>query len=89
MPGRPVIYATTPAFLAHFGLQSRRDLPGIDELRAAGLLEPVEEAFALALEGGGEQTGPLAEADVFDAGAGAAESGWLSDSLTMPWRTWP
>jgi segregation and condensation protein B len=44
VPGRPVIYATTPAFLAHFGLSSRRDLPGIDELRAAGLLDPVSEA---------------------------------------------
>ena len=46
VPGRPVIYATTPDFLAQFGLQSRRDLPGIDELRAAGLLEPVDEAMA-------------------------------------------
>ena len=46
VPGRPVIYATTPDFLTHFGLESRRDLPGIDELRAAGLLEPVDEAFA-------------------------------------------
>jgi len=45
-PGRPTIYATTPAFLAHFGLASRRDLPGIDELRAAGLLDPVEAVFA-------------------------------------------
>jgi segregation and condensation protein B len=45
VPGRPVIYATTPAFLAHFGLESRRDLPGIDELRAAGLLDPVDEAM--------------------------------------------
>ena len=45
-PGRPTIYATTPAFLAHFGLESRRDLPGIDELRAAGLLDPVEAVFA-------------------------------------------
>jgi segregation and condensation protein B len=44
VPGRPVIYATTPAFLAHFGLESRRDLPGIDELRAAGLLDPVDDA---------------------------------------------
>ena len=42
-PGRPVIYATTPAFLDHFGLQSRRDLPGIGELRAAGLLDPSED----------------------------------------------
>lgn len=45
VPGRPVIYATTPEFLQHFGLQSRRDLPGIDELRAAGLLDPVDDAY--------------------------------------------
>ncbi|WP_298191580.1 SMC-Scp complex subunit ScpB [Novosphingobium sp.] len=45
-PGRPTIYATTPEFLAHFGLESRRDLPGIEELRAAGLLDPVEAVFA-------------------------------------------
>lgn len=45
VPGRPVIYATTPEFLQHFGLESRRDLPGIDELRAAGLLDPVDDAF--------------------------------------------
>ena len=49
VPGRPVIYATTPAFLTHFGLQSRRDLPGIDELRAAGLLDSVEDALAEAM----------------------------------------
>lgn len=46
VPGRPVVYATTPEFLIHFGLSSRRDLPGIEELRAAGLLDPVEDAFA-------------------------------------------
>jgi segregation and condensation protein B len=45
VPGRPVIYATTPTFLDHFGLASRRDLPGIEELRAAGLLDPVDEAM--------------------------------------------
>jgi segregation and condensation protein B len=45
VPGRPVIYATTNEFLDHFGLASRRDLPGIDELRAAGLLDPVDEAL--------------------------------------------
>ncbi|BBD98511.1 SMC-Scp complex subunit ScpB [Sphingobium amiense] len=47
VPGRPLIYATTPEFLSHFGLGSRRDLPGVDDLRAAGLLDPVD----LALEG--------------------------------------
>ena len=45
VPGRPVIYATTPEFLSHFGLASRKDLPGIDELKAAGLLDPVEDAY--------------------------------------------
>jgi segregation and condensation protein B len=45
VPGRPVIYATTPEFLQHFGLNSRKDLPGIDELKAAGLLDPVDDAF--------------------------------------------
>ena len=51
VPGRPLIYKTTPEFLTHFGLESRRDLPGIDDLRAAGLLEPVDVAFdALELE---------------------------------------
>lgn len=54
VPGRPVIYATTPEFLTHFGLESRRDLPGIDELRAAGLLDPVEDALAAAMEVPGE-----------------------------------
>ncbi len=49
VPGRPVIYATTPEFLDHFGLASRRDLPGIDELRAAGLLDPVDEAMENAM----------------------------------------
>jgi segregation and condensation protein B len=42
VPGRPIVYATTPAFLDHFGLANRRDLPGIDDLAAAGLLDPVE-----------------------------------------------
>ena len=45
VPGRPVVYATTPEFLVHFGLASRRDLPGIDELRASGLLDPVDDAY--------------------------------------------
>ena len=52
VPGRPVLYATTPGFLAHFGLESRRDLPGIEELRAAGLLEPVDAALEEALSAG-------------------------------------
>jgi segregation and condensation protein B len=50
VPGRPVIYATTPTFLDHFGLASRRDLPGIEELRAAGLLDPVDEAMEATMQ---------------------------------------
>lgn len=37
-PGRPVTYGTTDAFLDHFGLPEIRDLPGLEELRGAGLL---------------------------------------------------
>ena len=37
--GRPVTYGTTEAFLVHFGLESVGDLPGVDELKAAGFLE--------------------------------------------------
>src|SRR5437764_883166 len=46
VPGRPLIYATTQDFLTHFGLESRRDLPGIDDLKAAGLLDPIDAALA-------------------------------------------
>ena len=52
-PGRPLLYATTAEFLTHFGLGSRRDLPGIDDLKAAGLLDPLDETmFQLQLESG-------------------------------------
>lgn len=61
VPGRPLIYATTVEFLTHFGLSSRRDLPGIDDLRAAGLLDPID----LALEGPGGQS--VVENDEEDA----------------------
>jgi segregation and condensation protein B len=54
-PGRPLLYATTAEFLSHFGLGSRRDLPGIDDLKAAGLLDPIDEgSFQLQLESEGE-----------------------------------
>ncbi|MDH7639434.1 SMC-Scp complex subunit ScpB [Sphingomonas oryzagri] len=56
VPGRPLIYATTPGFLTHFGLQSRRDLPGIDDLRAAGLLDPVDDMLMhVEVETGGDE----------------------------------
>jgi segregation and condensation protein B len=53
-PGRPLLWVTTPDFLVHFGLDSVNELPGLEELRAAGFLdlvpptlpEPVSEADA-------------------------------------------
>lgn len=38
-PGRPVTYGTTDHFLDHFGLEELQDLPGLDELKGAGLLQ--------------------------------------------------
>jgi segregation and condensation protein B len=64
-PGRPVTFVVTPVFLDHFGLESARDLPGLKELRAAGLLEnrpPPSEMF-----------GPTDEADEDDETDGQPE----------------
>ena len=51
-PGRPVTFVVTPSFLDHFGLENARDLPGLKELRSAGLLEnrPPPGAFSVAEE---------------------------------------
>ncbi|MEM9524932.1 MAG: SMC-Scp complex subunit ScpB [Pseudomonadota bacterium] len=53
-PGRPVTYVVTQQFLDHFGLESARDLPGLKELRAAGLLDsyPAPTGEAQELEEG-------------------------------------
>ena len=57
LPGRPVTWGTTEAFLDHFGLEGLDALPGIDELKAAGLLDR-RRGF-----------GPLAEQLGIDEGA--------------------
>ncbi len=44
-PGRPMTYGTTEEFLVHFGLSDIKDLPGIEELKAAGLLDSVDIAL--------------------------------------------
>lgn len=77
-PGRPVTYGITDEFLQYFGLESRSDLPGLDELKAAGLLDsrlPTD----FTLEPGGEtaEEDPLeddAEGDVSDMLAGTLEA---------------
>lgn len=71
-PGRPVTYGTTPDFLDHFGLDAISDLPGLEELKGAGLLEgrlPPGTAFPLPND---EQSllpdeDPLDEGDLFYA----------------------
>lgn len=46
-PGRPVTYGTTDQFLIHFGLESVKDLPGLEELKGAGLLDSAVPASFL------------------------------------------
>ena len=55
-PGRPVLWATTETFLDHFGLTALDDLPGVEELKAAGLLDtrPVLSSYANRAEEEGE-----------------------------------
>ncbi len=53
-PGRPVTFVVTQEFLDHFGLESARDLPGLKELRSAGLLENRPPAGVLPPVGDGE-----------------------------------
>ncbi len=89
VPGRPVIYATTNEFLVHFGLQSRKDLPGLDELKAAGLLDPVEDAFDDLMEQKAEEAAQEAADGADDAGEdeGADEStdsGDAAEALENP-----
>ncbi|MCT7375332.1 SMC-Scp complex subunit ScpB [Chelativorans salis] len=73
-PGRPVTYGTTTDFLDHFGLEELRDLPGLDELRGAGLLssrmptnfsvpQPPVDADTL-----GEDEDPLTDIDLEELG---------------------
>ncbi len=61
-PGRPLNWVTTPHFLAHFGLDSLNELPGLDELRAAGLLDIGPAVLGEAAEPVAEE----AEPDGFD-----------------------
>lgn len=65
VPGRPVIYGTTTAFLAHFGLESLKDLPGLEELKATGMLEPMDSRMSLILNEDGDEEEILEEPSLF------------------------
>ncbi len=67
-PGRPLTFVVTQDFLDHFGLESARDLPGLKELREAGLLE----ARAPEPEDGSEQRRDDDTGDMFDNDPDAA-----------------
>ncbi|MBE0452389.1 SMC-Scp complex subunit ScpB [Roseovarius autotrophicus] len=54
-PGRPVTFVVTEGFLDHFGLESARDLPGLKELRAAGLLDNRPPPGGLGQPGEGDE----------------------------------
>ena len=61
-PGRPITYGTTDGFLEHFGLKALDDLPGIEELKGAGLLDVANPAnFPLPPRGEGAEEDPLEE----------------------------
>ena len=62
-PGRPVTFVVTQDFLDHFGLESARDLPGLKELRAAGLLENRPPPGALSLADGSDEDDEEPEGD--------------------------
>ncbi len=71
--GRPVTYGTTPAFLDHFGLGELRDLPGMEELKGAGLLSSrIPADFRIPVPAASddllEDEDPIEEADLEELG---------------------
>ena len=67
-PGRPVTFVVTQEFLAHFGLENARDLPGLRELRAAGLLDNRPPPSEMPSLGEGEEDDEDQSAEAEDQG---------------------
>jgi segregation and condensation protein B len=86
-PGRPITYGTTEAFLIHFGLEAIGDLPGLEDLRGAGLFEGrLPQGFGIPEPcddiGLTEDEDPLEERADFVAGppaAGPEKPAWHED----------
>jgi segregation and condensation protein B len=72
-PGRPVTWATTGAFLEHFGLEGTESLPGVEELRAAGLLDSRAAISTLATQASAAGHAVPPEEDTADEDAAAEE----------------
>ncbi|MDR3424752.1 MAG: SMC-Scp complex subunit ScpB [Alphaproteobacteria bacterium] len=62
-PGRPLTWRTTPEFLSHFNLETLKDLPGLDELKAAGLLDARPVMSNLPREAEGEDDAEIPDED--------------------------
>ncbi|MEQ8321317.1 MAG: SMC-Scp complex subunit ScpB [Rhodospirillales bacterium] len=80
-PGRPLQWGTTDGFLDHFGLETLRELPGIDELKATGLLDasPAINAYRATADMFGEDgDGETSEND------GEADDALPADALNEP-----
>ena len=94
-PGRPVTWATTDAFLEHFGLESCDALPGVEELKAAGLLDARATVATLGTQGlpngapvaedeedeDGNISDMLAQRDEDDPEARAADDAYETEAL--------
>ena len=77
-PGRPITYGTTPDFLDHFGLDRLSDLPGLDELKAAGLVEGrARKGFTIPTPR--DDDALTEDEDPLETGAGAVEEAPLGD----------
>lgn len=75
-PGRPVTWATTDLFLEHFGLESCEALPGVEELKAAGLLDARASVATLGAQGTLPNGGAVEDSE--------DEEGNISDMLAQP-----
>ncbi|MDN5787556.1 SMC-Scp complex subunit ScpB [Pseudorhodobacter sp.] len=65
-PGRPVTFVVTEQFLDHFSLESARDLPGLKELRAAGLLDNRPSFAPTSAQDDGEDESPEGQSELFE-----------------------
>lgn len=77
-PGRPVTFGTSEAFLVHFGLDSVQDLPGLEDLKGAGLLDgQIPPGFHVPLPSDSvlaPDEDPIGDADLADLMAGSPGS---------------
>ena len=85
-PGRPVTWGTSDSFLDHFGLSDVRDLPGIDDLKAAGLLDsgPAINAYRTSGDLGQARAEAINEEEADEPDDAAAQSMADEDDSRLP-----